>query len=352
MLNRGALMDDRENGNFFKNENETLRFARTQSYFDKSFTIRILIAAVFGALLFLFLHFHETYVTTLELGTQAKQYIVAQSDFTFPDEEATIILKQEAAHSIGAVYRIKEEEIKKKITDFQKSIAEGEVISYEQIAVSLNALMDWLQNSRFTTPQTIEHITHFSPKELPLPLIFFVPFTPSKAKEPLPISFWSRMAKDIFTEEEKVLSRTILDYFEPLEWDFERDQGIEHSLQKVAQQQIPEKYVQIRAGERLIDQGEKVTTRHIAMLQAMKEQLGRERNLFDPFKISGTLLMTLLLLGVAIIYLRENHKDIFYSNRKFSLLVTILLLSLLFAKVVELFLIKNTSNLIDFIRFP
>jgi putative nucleotidyltransferase with HDIG domain len=130
------------------------------------------------------------------------------------------------------------------------------------------------------------------------------------------------------------------------------DQGVEYTLRKIAQERIPEKYTRVRAGERLIDQGEKVQPRHIAMLQAMKEKLNQKRNLLDPFTIVGSLLMTFLFLSVAAIFVRGNHHDIFYSNRKLALLSTILALALLVAKVVELFLLKNTNNVIDSVQFP
>ena len=55
---------------------------------------------------------------------------------------------------------------------------------------------------------------------------------------------------------------------------------------------------------------------------------------------------------MAIIYLRVNHLDVFSSNKKLALLATILSLGFLIAKVVELFLLKNTSNLIESVRFP
>ena len=54
-----------------------LRFSRAQSYFDKSVTIRLLIGGFFALCLFFFLHFRETYVEKLELGTEASRYVVA-----------------------------------------------------------------------------------------------------------------------------------------------------------------------------------------------------------------------------------------------------------------------------------
>ncbi|MBI3900619.1 MAG: HDIG domain-containing protein, partial [Chlamydiia bacterium] len=130
------------------------------------------------------------------------------------------------------------------------------------------------------------------------------------------------------------------------------DQGVEFALRKLAQEAVSEQYATVRAGERLIDQGEKVRLRHIAMLQAMKEKISQKRNLLNLMTVAGSLLMTLLFTGMAAIFLKENHRETFYSNRKLSLLATICALSLVLAKVVELLLLKNTSHLIDSVQFP
>jgi cyclic-di-AMP phosphodiesterase PgpH len=342
-----------------------LRFSREQSYFDKSLTIRILIGVVFALFLFLFLHFRETYIETLELGSLAKRYVVAQVDFAFPDEEATIILKQEAAHDIGAIWKVKEEEINQKATEFQKYItqnAEGskkwEELSkennFEDVALALSLLTDSFSQSRFTDIKTILRIDNLPENELPIPPPYFYPFLPSKEAVRLPVQFWSSLGKTVFNDQQipREIATFILNFFEPFLWDFEMDQGVEYTLRKVAQGKIPDKYTRIRAGERLIDQGEKVQLRHIAMFQAMKEKLNQKRNLLDPATIAGSLLMTLLFIGVGAIFLKENHRDIFYSNRKLALLTTILSLSFLLAKVAEIFLVKNRTNLIDSVQFP
>lgn len=342
-----------------------LRFARAQSYFDRSLTIRLLIGGFFFILLFLFLHFRETYVETLELGSEAKRYVVAQIDFAFPDEEATIILKQEAAHEIGTIYRINDVEVHQRITDFQKYITQNEEgakqwealnkeSQFVDVALALSLLTDGLSQSRFTDIKTMQQIDRLPEKELPIPARYFFPFLPSREGSRLPSQFWSIVGKYLSGDERIPLSAKafILNYFEPLRWHFEPDQGVEYTLRKLSQGKIPEKFTRMRAGERLIDQGEKVSTRHISMLQAMKEKLNQKRKLLDPITLIGTFLMTTLMVGAGAIYLYENHKDTFFSNRKLALLVTILLFTLIFAKAVELFLLKNTTNLVDLVRFP
>jgi cyclic-di-AMP phosphodiesterase PgpH len=342
-----------------------LRFSRAQSYFDKSITIRLIIGGVFALFLFFFLHFRETYVENLELGSQAKQYVVAQIDFAFPDEEATIILKQEAAHEIGGVWRIKEEQITQRATEFQKYITQNERGSqkweqlskdnnFEDVALALSLLTDGLSQTRFTDIRTIQKIDSLIEEDLPIHSNFFYPFLPGKETVRLPLQFWSSFGKNVFANSEipPVISIFMLNYFEPFVWSFELDQGTEYTLRKLVQNKISEKFTRIRAGERLIDRGEKVSARHISMLKAMKEKLDQKRNLLDPFTICGSLLMTLLFLGIGAVFIRENHKDIFYSNRKIALLAAILSLAFLVAKATELFLLKNRPNLIDSVQFP
>lgn len=340
------------------------RFSRAQSYFDKSIIVRLLIGICFAFFLFLFLHFRATYVENLELGTAAKRYVVAQVDFAFPDEEATIILKQEAAHEIGTIWRLKEEQVNQRAHEFQKYITqngegyqEWERLSrnhqFHDISLVINLVSDKLALSRFTDIKTIHRIESFDSIDLPIPEDNFYPFFPSHGVS-LPLQFWSHFGKKVFKNFKipQSVAIFILNYFEKTEWDFEIDQGMEYTIRKLAQNKVAEKFTRVRAGERLIDRGEKVTTRHIAMLQAMKEKLSQKRDLFDPVTVLGTLMMTLLFLGVGAFFIRENHRDIFYSNRKLALLTTILTLALLLAKAVELFLLKNTTNFIDSVRFP
>ncbi|MFZ4673384.1 MAG: hydrolase, partial [Chlamydiia bacterium] len=74
--------------------------------------LRLIIASVFFLILFAFIHFREVRVEALEIEAKASSYIVAQVDFSFPDEEATLILRQEALSDISSVYQIDPKSIK------------------------------------------------------------------------------------------------------------------------------------------------------------------------------------------------------------------------------------------------
>ncbi len=340
-----------------------LHFSRTPGYFDKSVTIRMLIVLFFSFFLFLFLHFREPYVEKLELGNQAKKYVVAQIDFAFPDEEATVILKQEAAREIGTIFRIAEDVIQSKISLFQKFMTQNEEGSrkwgelshesgFDDIATALHLFVDMFSQTRFTDVRTIQRMETFSDADLPIPIRYFFPYLPTKMKGKLPSKFWTFFEKKFFEGIPKPISQFLFDYFKEVEWTFEPDGGLEYTLRKLAQAKIPEKYTKVRAGERIVDQGEKVTSRHMTMIQAMKETIYQQRNLFDPITVGGTLLMTILLVGIVGYFLKTNHPDLFYSNQKLSLLTTVLLLTLLLAKGVEFFLINHTNHFIDLVRFP
>ena len=101
------------------NNNNELKFSKEQGFFDKSLGIRLFIGLIFTLSLFSILHFREVRVEVLELNSTAPSYIVAQTDIEFFDEEATIILKQEAVRDIGKIYQISDKEIRLLRTEFE-----------------------------------------------------------------------------------------------------------------------------------------------------------------------------------------------------------------------------------------
>ena len=65
------------------------------------------------------LHFREVRVEVLELNSIAPGYVVAQVDFDFFDDEATIILRQEAIRDVGKIYQISEKEVRQRRIEFE-----------------------------------------------------------------------------------------------------------------------------------------------------------------------------------------------------------------------------------------
>src|SRR5580692_6821823 len=73
---------------------------------------RLLFFLSFLTLLTYFFHFRQQPREHVEIGKPALRYVIAQIDFSFPDEEATQTLKRRALHDIGSIYSIGESQIK------------------------------------------------------------------------------------------------------------------------------------------------------------------------------------------------------------------------------------------------
>ncbi len=315
---------------------------------------------LFVLALFLFLHFRKVPVLTLEPGSSAKRYVVAEVDFFYPDESATLFIKNEAASSVGMLYRIEEEEIRKEIADFQRKLTQNEPLwrqiakeGFDSLAVALSLLSSELLQSRFADLETIQRIHELSPLELSIqthPFYVFIPGDNYKGR--LPPAFWDALGK-CFAEEGTSLSliSQVLTYFKQVSFRFAEDGRTRGSLQRLITSKIPVQMTYLRSGERIIDQGEEVLGRHVAMLDAMRAALSERRHLGDPKALAGSLVLSLLFTIVALLYLRKRHQDILKSGRKLALLVTIAILNIFVASVVEFLLDHERTSWLDPVRF-
>lgn len=354
-MNRGASSSDLPPQEEGQNE---LSPTREQGYFDKHSGIRILIAGMLLLSLLVFLHFREVHVEILELNVPAPNYVVAQTDFNFPDHELTLLLRQEAAKDIGKIYKIKEKDIQEKRIEFEKYLIHNpgwrrlaELSTFQEMYKALDLLEQALMLTRFTDARTIQKIKemHLSDKDYQL----FIPSGDLSKHVYLPSDFWNHLQTLAFAEYlfQPGAVDFPLNYFKNRSWKLEEDFAAQRTLQKLAQDVISEKYTHVVAGSSIIDHGEKATLRHLAMMQAMKQALNDQRNLWNPLKLLGSLILSLVFVCVGALYLR-NHKDVYYSNKRFFLLVIVILLTLLLAKTIEFFLLKSTTNLLDLVRFP
>jgi hypothetical protein len=340
-----------------ENDHE-LKFTREQGFFDKSPEIRFLIGMLFILSLFIFLHFRETRVEVLELNSIAPSYIVAQVDFNFSDEEATTILKQEAVRDIGKIYAISEMQIRERRMEFENFLIYNqewrkytESNTFEEMYNGVDSLEKVLLLLRFTDPRTLQKM-----KEVGIPTTYYIVYTPDdvSVELDLPQHIWIYIGSEAFPEDQirEGAKSLILGYFQNRSWIISEDVPVERVLRRRIQTNLPEKTTQVKAGSRIIDQGEKVTARHIAMLQAMKNTLNESRNLWHPLTIIGSLILALLLTGICASYFQRNYPQILRSNRKLFLIVTIVILTLVLAKATEFFLLDSKSHVIAGVRYP
>jgi putative nucleotidyltransferase with HDIG domain len=338
--------------------NQDLKFSAEQGFFDKSKTIRYLIAVVFALALFSFLHFREVKVDTLELNSIAPDYIVSQVDFDFADEEATIILKQEAVRDIGKIYRLSEKDIRHKRIEFENFLlynqgwrGQAEAGTFDQLYHGAETIERALLQLRLTDPRTLQKM-----KELGVSIANYQAYTPNTLLEQmtLPSFIWEHLkAVYLPSNEYNSLSRAlIIEFFKNSYWHVEEDIPAQRAFRKLVQSQVAEKITHVPAGSRIIDQGERVTGRHVAMIQAMKAGLGTKRHLFSPLTLLGSLIMTLILMSISLLYFKANQPRLLTSNRRLFLLVTIVILTLGLAKLTEFFFLSSNNNLIEIVRYP
>lgn len=319
---------------------------------------RLLIGLICWLCLAIFMHFREVKVEVLELNTTASRYIVAQVDFAFPDEEAMIILKQDALEDIGKIYQIDEKMIRQENYDFEYLLTHDSSWREKIKDVSLDEMYKIadgykliLSQARFT-----DTLTKNKMKKYQLVTDHYFIFTSIKEKEKnvLPEEFWTFLKeatlKNYPTKKEVI--DFIAGFFEKKLWSLSEDIKTEVNVKELIENRIPQKFTEVKAGTRIIGQGEKVRSRHIAMLQAMKEALSEKRNIWAPFTIIGNLLLSLILVVISALYLKVDQKEIFKSLQKLSLLVCIFILTLSFAKITEYVLLQNNANLMERIHYP
>lgn len=337
---------------------QELKFAGEQGFFDKSKTIRYLIIFAFAAALFAFLHFREVQVEIPELNSVATGYIVAQVDFDFPDEEATAILRQDAVRDIGKIYRVSQKDIRQKRIEFENFLLynqawheQAESGAFNELYQGTDAMEKALIQLRFTDARTLEKL-----KELGFPTQHYEIYAPNTLFDQvlLPSFIWEDIQREYFPAATypSFTTALITEFFKHSHWHIEEDIPTQRLLRKRIQAEIPEKITHVSAGNRIIDQGEKVTTRHLAMLQAMKNQLGESRHLLHPLTLLGTLILSLLFVGIFLAYFQINYPLLLISNRKLFLLITILVLTMALSKLMEFFLLNSKSSMAETFRYP
>jgi len=318
--------------------------------------LRLLVGFIVFICLGLFLHFREVRIEPLELNTTANKYLVAQVDFEFPDEEATVIIKQEALKGIGNIYRIDDKQIRQTRLEFENYLVRERGwqsalpnTPIENLYRAADLLEDLMIESRFTDAKTIEKM-----KDRGLSVRYFFIYTPPKLDAPIPLprQYWLEMKK-MFSNDSFSASELnyLTDFFSSRNWDLSEDTSATRKLRDKITSEVPTKYTRIKAGTRIIGQGEPVNARHLLMMQAMKKALNESRQLLNPLTILSSFLLSFIFVCLSGLYFRWNQPEVIYSLQKLSLVACIVILTLIFAKVTEYVILRNPTDLVD-TRYP
>lgn len=321
----------------------------------KAFKKHLIIAGSFIFGLMLFIHFREGNVEFLELNTTAKWFVTSQTNFNFGDDQATLILKQESIRDLGKVFQLEENQIHKIRASFETFLIhnqswrkELEKTTFEEMDKGADDIEDALLHCRFTDQRTLQKIRDL---EIDPNNIYVLP---EKFQGILPGNFWSEIKSKAFASAvfEPDAMDFIIHFFDKQKWTLQNDASWERNLRQVVEERTPKKYTHVASGSHIIEPGEKVTPRHIAMLQAMKNALDEGRTIFAPLTLLGSFLMAIILCSLAGIYFAIFHRDIFKSIHKLTLFVSVVLFTLGMAKLIEYLLLYHGNNSIEVVRFP
>ncbi len=329
-----------------------------RGFFDKSSAIRYSMLGLFTLSLFIYLHFREVQVEVPDLNSFTENYIVSQVDFNFPDDEATVLLRQEALREIGKVYQIVPADIYNKKLEFENFLLYNQAWNeqsasraFQELYQASEAMETALLQLRLTDSHTLEKM-----KELDFPTQNILIYTPNTLFEQalLPGYIWEEIKKRYFPTKsyDSLVSALIVEFFKASHWHIEEDAATQRSLRKRIQSEVPETMTHVSAGNRIIDQGERVTPRHIAMLMSMKEALAEKRRLSSPLTLLGSLLLTVLFMGIFTAYFKNNFPGILASNRKLTLLITILIIAMGLSKLTEFFILNSKNSMAEIFRYP
>lgn len=288
----------------------------------------------------------------MELGSIARDYLVAQVDVDFSDDEATLILKQKAANDVGRIFQISDSQVRHRRQEFENQLVSDlswqekvPSASFEEMYAGVDQLDKFLSQLRFSDSQTVK-----KGERMGLAGSNYQVFSPKEQSVKLPQKVWEEAADELPLS--KKGAGYLLNFFKEGKWDLIEDIPAQQKLRGKVQGTVPETISHISAGSRIIDQGDKVTARHISIMQAMKEKVAEGRNIWQPVTLFGSLILTLILSGICAAYFHINYPYLLHSNRKLFLIVTVILVTFAIAKGAEFFLLSSKNNLIELFRYP
>jgi putative nucleotidyltransferase with HDIG domain len=319
---------------------------------------RFVAGLVCAFFLALFLHFREVRLSVLELNMVASHYVIAQIDFEFPDEEETFILRQQASQDIGKIYQLDDRSIRQGRYEIEEDLIhdrkwhkEARSSNFEEMYKIADAIETLLLESRFTDLRTIQKI-----KGLNIPDASYYAYRNGEGDGAvgLPTDFWEKIG--IQVAQSDAFHQDAINYmlkaFGQKSWNLVEDGTLEQQFRSQVIKAIPEKLTKIYAGTRILDPGEKVTSRHLAMMESMKLAIADSRQLWDPLTITASIILSLIFVIISALYFRISQIEFIRSFRQIALFVCIVILTLIFAKLTEYVLIRSSSTLIQGIRYP
>lgn len=341
----------------WKSEQE-LKYPDSPGFFENSLGVRILIGLFFALVLFLFLHYREEHLEIYEIDTIAPKFVVAQTDFTFKDDEKRAMLQQDAVRDVGKIWRISDREVRAKRQELDRQLSQVE--SWQKLLPGVTLEEMHQASDKFQRGvlqlKMIDVPTWRLLQRLNLEIDHYQVFSPveQQAETYIPQHVWGGIEEQVlgegFVADEVGIYLT--HFYETVPWRLEEDIEAEKALRLKVQRLVGEQFTPVQAGDRIIDQGDRVTHRNLVMLQSMKRAMSEGKNLTHPLIFLGSLILAVLTTFVSASYLYYNHNKIFFSNRKLFLLVAIASLILAMSRGLELWVMSSKPSFAELVRYP
>lgn len=324
------------------------------NHLGKRLGVAFLVLIVLAA----FIHFREVKVDLLEVNGSSKNFVVAQVDFSFPDEEETLILRQEGLRDIGSIYMLSPDEVRRVRYAFEDFLIHDGTWrhilpnrTFEEVYKAADALQGYMIRARFTDIRTINRMESL---RIDTSEYFTYRQSDDGLNYYLPEDFWQSQEKDLLkgSDFHQDTLNYIIAYFSGAKWALQKDPNVERHVKQILEKEIPESVSKIKAGTRIIDRGDKVSKRHIVLIRAMKSALNSERNLTSPLTILSSFIYALLVVWLIIAYFKINQRRFLENLQQVSLYATIVVLLLVLSKATEFFLLDENFAFFNSIRFP
>ncbi|MEM7174861.1 MAG: HDIG domain-containing metalloprotein [Chlamydiota bacterium] len=316
---------------------------------------RLLIAAILFISLVIVVHFREAHIDVPEAGTRAQRDIIAPVDFRYPDEHETRVSRQESVRDIETIYKLDSRAVEKQYHQFEASLTQNRQwrallpdVTFEQITGSAELAQEKLLAARFTSNRTLQRL-----KTLKLLQPNFFSLVMETNNAPLPEEFWEVTEQEMIKAKKYPKAAVIytIAYFQKINWPLKSDLALQRQFRKEVEKKFPEKYRSVRAGEKIMHQGDLVTASQVTMLRSMREAV-RRSNFFGPLKFMGSVIAALIVIFLCGCYFYITQKTLIESVKQLSLYATIVILTLLIAKVTEYFLIQSMNHPLEIARYP
>lgn len=307
--------------------------------------------------LFFFLYYPKRGVKIPEWNVLTRHSLFAKVPFSFLDRKATALKRESLLKKSGTLYKISS-------TDLQKTVAE-----LNQFFVSQNSLQEqresfaqildkWeskLRDLRYYLPiEGLHQITAVPSLSQSLRNLHFEPMPklPFLSAEGKFCDFFKELAQEETSFLKEPLLSSLSAHLKSTFWNLEEDLSQVEGWKRSLQKSILPVYVHYEVGDLLVEKGERITSRHQALLQTMQSALCQEKDLHRNLFLVGALLLSLILTSLLINFLCRQYDVLSSCPRQLILILFLFGLILFLTRGVEYLFSSLPLSWSAFVRFP